>query len=309
MQHILDRKKVMKMKRIIILSIISSMIFAYSAEAKNKGKTYSLPVIKTKIEGLSAPFIEIDQEAIEFKLKAETATVQFKKVAEFPGNYTPRIEELVITSFGSKSEDVFIEMTTVNRLPSDVLKQLNSLIDQPVGSTIKVKLQLFSDYTTKELKKANIQGLGISSIKIIDRREFEEVIDFLMNYKNIVANKDNKKIKQIIAKDYKSEDGESYIDLANPEEFLMDFEVIHKLNRDKISEGNQIISKNVKDNFIDFLRISYDDFLKSFVLSHCEYPIDSDVGAEEGYGEGSEVFLYIAKVKGKYKIVGINFAG
>lgn len=300
----------MKLKYITIVALVAFIVFGCGAEAKKKKtKTYSFPVLKSKVEGFSQPLIDIAQESIEFNLNEDYVTVKIKKVADFPHNYIPRIEALEITSLCSNSNGVSIIMTTEDNMSSIALKTLNDFVKQPVGSTIDVKLRLLPYCSADEIKKANIEGLGISKLIIVNNSEFEELLDFLMNFKKVVSAKDKNNFNQFLVKDYKFEDGENYFAIENEEDFLMDFDVLAKLNRDKIREGSQVITKNVKENFIDLFRIRYDEYYKAYIFSHCVYPIKRGDEYVDGDGDGTEESFIIVKVDSKYKIVGISFAG
>lgn len=306
----------MKLKHITIFFLISLLFVGYSAEAKKKSKKkefFSFPVLKTKVEGFSQPLIEIDQETIDLDLKTETVTVKLKKVADFPLNYTPRIEALEISSVGSKNEDVSLEITTNFFTPSNTLKKLNEFIMQPVGSTIELKLSTFSYYTSKEIKDANIQGMALTNLVIVDQAEFEEALDFVMQIKKIVQSNDINKLKELVDFDYVFPDGSKWMDytgedVEQPEVYLpIEKEDIQKITRANLKDGYYTISKSVKDNNISYFRFYFNDYFKCYSLMYTNTYIKFIDGETDS--EGHSGIISFAKVKGKFKIVRLDAAG
>lgn len=303
----------MKMKHFTIIVLIALIFVGYTAEAKKKANKYYFPVLKTKVDGFSQPLIEIDQETIELDLNKETVTVQLKKVADFPHSYTPRIEELEISSVGSNNEDVSVQISTNFFTPSNVLTKLNEFIKQPVGSTIKLKLSAFSYSSAKEIKEANIQGLAITNLVVVDQAEFDEALDFFLQLKKVILSGDQVKLKELVDYNYIFPDGSKWMDYTGadeeqPEVFLpIENKDIQKITRANLKDGYYTISRSVKDNNISYFRFYFNDYFKCYSLMYINTYLKFIDGETDG--EGWSGLISIAKVNGKYKIVRLDAAG
>lgn len=304
----------MKIKNIIILTLAALVLFGYNAEAKKKKKElFTLPVIKTNVEGFSESFIEIDQKSITVDLNSYEITIHFKKVAEFPYNYTPRIEALEISSVGSNNEDVSVQISTNFFKPSNVLTKLNEFIKQPVGSTIKLKLSAFSYSSAKEIKEANIQGLAITNLVVVDQEEFDEALNFILQLKKVILSGDQVKLRELVDYNYIFPDGSKWMDytgadVKQPEVFLpIEKKDIQKITHANLKDGYYTISKSVKDNHIAYFRFYFNDYFKCFSLMYSNTYIKYIDGETDSEGWGG--YIAIAKVNGKYKIVRLDAAG
>lgn len=301
------------MKNIITLALMALILVAYSAEAKKKKKEkYSFQVMKGKIKGFSERFIEIDQESIEFDINADYVTVQFKKVAEFPHNYTPRIEELVVSSMKDEKGEPKVKLTTRAYKPSDAIAKLNDLIKQSVGSTVKVKLYNQSYFEMEELKQPKLKWLAISELTIINQSELDEAIDFVLQVKKIVNSENKKKLKELFYSDYVFPNGESwnyFKEIKDLDEIYLpiDKEYMQKLTRENLMKGYYTVYSNVKSNNIKYFNFYYDEYYNAYCLSFMDTHIEFIEDETEGDGSGG--MIYFAKVNGKFKIVNIDVAG
>lgn len=295
----------MKLKHIKILALIAFMLFGYTAEAKKKQAMVSFPVLKTKIEGFYLRVIEIDQESIEFDIKNTTITLQFKKIAEFPYDYTPRIERLEISTIGSDDENVEILLSPNYYEPSISLTELTKLINSPVGSTAKVKIAISTINDLKEIQGAFIDGLAITKLIIVDQAEYEEAVDFVLKIKDAVLSKDQSKLEELVDYYHTLPNGDKWYDSTDPESEEPEIDIpiepaaIKKLTRADLLDGEVIASKSVKKNQLSYFNLFFDNDSKCYSFVFWDTAINSD----EFDGIGYCVHIKIAKVNGEYKIV------
>lgn len=307
------------MKHFTIIVLIALIFVGYTAEAKKKQKKKEIctfPVLKTKVKGFSQPLIEIDQETIELDLKKETVTVQLKKVAEFPYNYTPRIEALEINSIGSNNEDVTgIEIYASSNDYNNhevLLQKLKEFILQPVGSTINVELsfRVYFYTSAKQLAKADIKGLALTDLFIVDQAEFDEVLDFVLQIQEVVKNKDKAKLNSMIVFNYVFPNGSEFIEhesqFMEPEfYFPIDNEFMSKLTRENLKTGNYTLIYDKKKNIDRHFKLYYDSYTDAYCLYFFDGPVEDLYDGLDD--DGSAEVIYLKKLNGKFKIVGTEF--
>lgn len=295
------------MKKITIFALIMIVLFGYSVEAKKKA-LIELPMLKSNVDGFSQPLLEIDQETISFDEKNTTVTVQFKKIADFPHSYTPRIERLEISAIGSKNENVEIMLSPNYYEPAVSLAELNKLLKQPVGSTAKVKLGISTINDLQEIKDVEVQGLAITKLIIVDQAEFEEAVDFVLKIRDVVLSKYQSKLEELADYEHTFPSGIKWYDSSDPEAEEPEVDIpiepaaMKKLTRADLLDGEVVVSKNVKKNRMACFNLIFDYEELCYSLIFWDTVIKYD-GSD---GTGYIVFIKIVKVNGEFKIVWID---
>lgn len=302
----------MKLKNIIILTLIALLFASYSAEAKKKQKKISVPVVKMNVKGFDEPLIEIDQQTIDIDVINYVATVRFKKVADFPHNYVPRLEELKIESPGDDENGIPVQLSIDFFRPSDVKRKLNELINQPVGSTVEVKLEAYCSDTPEDIARAKKEGAGITLLTIIDQAKYNEAIDFAVKISKIITSNGNTIPSDMIYKGYVYPSGDSaslrYYDVSENTFSPIEEEYMKKVTREKLSKGSIIFKQSKKENLLVYMELCYNSFVDAFAWrftsTYMKYIEDDDT-----CGEGYAGIIFFKKINGKFMIVDLMAAG
>lgn len=263
----------------------------------------SFTVLKTKIDGFSHRIIEIDQDSIMLDFSKKEVKICFKKVAEFPKNYVPRLVSIQISSIEENYSRIDI-------LPSDYITspschQLSKLLQGPIGGTACVTLRLTAPTSISESERSKIKGLAISAMEIENQEEYDEFFSFYAEFrKQLIAN-NKSKLKAMSDYHYaKSDDLEFNLFATFDDLFLLEDGILSLVTPEALNKGYVYLKNEIEDyNYQEYCLLEKDITTDGFAIIKSKF-LKPDI---EDYDAPIVTYRsHFVKIDGMYKYVGFS---